>query len=134
MIGSEDNKRTQNDIAYLFHATLPNLPPISHGTISKQFRELGPWTCRVDKKAATNAMSDDVKLDIMLEFEENPHTSSRKAAPIFYVSHSSITRTLKRDKLHSYKIIRTQELMDDLLNRRMYFGKQLISMLDNNVV
>lgn len=135
MIGYGDNTRTQMEVARLFHETFPNLPPISQGTISKiekQFRELGH--VRQIKKAAANTISNDTKLDIMLEFEENPHTSSRKVAPMFDVSHSSIFRTLKENKMHPYKMIPTQELMEDDFDRRTYFCEQMMAMLDNNVI
>ena len=135
MIGYGDNTRTQMEVARLFHEKFPNLPPISQGTISKiekQFRELGH--VRQIKKAAANAISNDTKLDIMLEFQENPHTSSRHAAPMFDVSHSSIFRTLKENKMHPYKMIPTQELMEDDFDRRTYFCEEMMAMLDNNVI
>lgn len=50
------------------------------------------WTCK--KKVAANAISNDTKLDIVLEFQENLHTSSGQAAPLIDVSHSSIARRL----------------------------------------
>ncbi|CAH0564336.1 unnamed protein product [Brassicogethes aeneus] len=86
------------------------------------------------KKIAANVISNDTKLDIMLEFEENPHTSSGKAAPMFGVSHSSILRTLKENKMHPYKMIPTQELTEDDFDRRTYFCEEMMAMLDNNVI
>lgn len=135
MIGYGDKTRTQMEVARLFHEKFPNLPPITQGTISKiekQFRQLGH--VKQIKKVAANAISDYTKLDIMLEFEENPHTSSRKTAPMFDVTHSSIIRTLQENKMHPYKMIPTQELMEDDFDRRTYFCEQMMAMLDNNVI
>lgn len=135
MIGYGDRTRTQMEVSRLFHEKFPNLPPVSQGTISKiekQFRELGH--VRQIKKVAANAVSDDTKLDITLEFQENPHTSGRKAAPLFNVSHTAIFRTLKESKMHPYKMIPTQELMEDDFDRRTYFCEQMMAMLDTNVI
>lgn len=41
----------------------------------------------------------------MLEFDENPHFSKRQAASAF---HSSITRTLKENKMHPYILTLTR--------------------------
>lgn len=50
-----------------------------------------PGAIKVDKKVAANA-SDDTRLDIILEFEENPDTN-------FYTSYSSITQ-IKENRIH----------------------------------
>ncbi|KAL1492617.1 hypothetical protein ABEB36_010854 [Hypothenemus hampei] len=50
-----------------------DFPPIPQGTISKiekQFCE-----CMADKKPF-NVLSNNTKVDVMLEFEENPHNSA----------------------------------------------------------
>jgi hypothetical protein len=135
MIGYGDHTRTQNEVVHLFRQKFPNLPPITQGTISKierQFREHGH--VRGMKKEAANTINDDTKLDIMLEFEENPHTSSRKAASIFNVGQTSIIRTLKENKMHPYKMTPTQELMEDDFDRRVHFCEEIMTMLDDNVI
>lgn len=135
MIGYGDNTRTQMEVASLFHEKFPNLPPISQGTISKiekQFRELGH--VRQIKKVAANAISDNTKLDVMLEFKENPHNSGRKTAQLMNVSHSSVFRILKENNMHPYKLIPAQELMEDDFDRRTYFCEQMMAMLGNNVI
>lgn len=136
MIGYGDNTRTQREVARLFHETFPNLPPISQGTISKiekQFRELG-HVRQIKKEVAANAISNDTKLDIILEFDENPNTSCRQAEALFHVSRSSISRILKEIKMHPYKLIPTQQLFDDDFDRRTFFCEQMMEMLDNNVI
>jgi len=135
MIGYGDNTRTQMEVVRLFQEKFPDLPPITQGSISKiekQFRELGH--VRQVKKVAANAISNDTKLNILLEFEENPHTASRQAAPMFDVSQSSVIRTLEENKMHPYKIVPTQELMENDLDRRTNFCEQMMAMLDNDVI
>lgn len=63
--------------------------------IERQFQNIGH--VRQIKKATANVISDTTKLDIMLVFEGNPHTSTsnQKSAPMFDVSYSSISRKLK---------------------------------------
>lgn len=63
MIGYGKNKRTKKEVARLCYETFSNVPPIS---VSRAC-----WSCNTDKKAAAN---------IMLEFQENPHTSSTKTS------------------------------------------------------
>lgn len=135
MVGYGDRMRSQAEVARLFQEKFPDLPPISQGTISKiekQFRENGH--VRQIKKETSNAMSNDTKLDVLLEFEENPHSSSRQAASALNVSHSSIIRVLKENKMHPYKLIPTQELSEDDFDRRTYFCEQMMQRLDNNVI
>lgn len=135
MIGYGDRTRTQQEVTRLFHEKFPDLPPISQGTISKiekQFREFGH--VRQIKKPAANALSDEIKVDVMLEFMENPHTSSRHASTTLNVSHTSIVNILKENKMHPYKMISTQELMEDDFDRRTYFCELMMDMLDNNII
>lgn len=135
MIGYGDNTRTQNEVSRLFQERFPDLPPISQGTISKiekQFRDFGH--VRRIRKTSSKAISNNIKLDALLEFEDDPHTSSRQAAATLDVSHSSILRILKTNKMHPYKIIPTQELMEDDFDRRTYFCEQVMDKLDNNVI
>lgn len=87
MIGYVDTTHAQMEVARLFHKTFPNLPPIFHGTISqikKQFSELGH--VRQIKESAANAISEDTKMGILLEFGRNSHTSSRQSAPMIDTS------------------------------------------------
>lgn len=44
---------------------------------------------------------------------------------------SSIIRTLKRNKMHPFKTLPTQELMEDDSDRRTFFREQMMTMLDN---
>ncbi|XP_072392447.1 uncharacterized protein [Diabrotica undecimpunctata] len=70
----------------------------------------------------------------MIDFEKHPHTSVRKAAPVLDISYSSVIRLLQENKMHPYKIVHTQELMEDNFDRRTYFCEQMMAMLDSNVI
>lgn len=79
IVDYEDHTRTQMEVPGLFHEEFSNWPPIFQETtrkIEKQFRLFGELGhVRQMRKIAANAVSDDTKLDILLEFEENPHKS-----------------------------------------------------------
>lgn len=135
MIGYGDRTRTQADVARLFREEFPDMPPISQGTISKiekQFRENGH--VRQMKKQPSNALDDNTKLDVMLLFQENPHNSTPQAASQLNISHSSVSRILKENKMHPYKLTPTQELSEDDFDRRMVFCEEMMQILDNNVI
>lgn len=72
----KETLNTQSEVIRVFYETFPDLSPISQVTIKKivkQFREHGD--VRQIKKAPSNAMIHDTKSTVMLEFEDNSHTS-----------------------------------------------------------
>lgn len=122
MIGCGDKTRTQKDVCTLFNNKYPNRETISQSTVSKiekKFRETGH--VRDLPKGSRKPVPENKKLDVLLAFEENPHTSSRQVALDNDLGHSTILRTLKKEKWHPYKVTLVQELMEDDFDRRVEF-------------
>ena len=71
-------------------------------------------------------MSNVTKLDILLQFEENRHSTSRHVASALNVSHSSIIRVLKENNTHPYKVTPNQELSKYDFDRRTCFREQMM--------
>ncbi|KAJ8948672.1 hypothetical protein NQ318_004460 [Aromia moschata] len=135
MTGYGNRTRTQAEVVCLFQEKYPELPPISQGTVSKtekHFRERGH--VRQLKKHPPNKLSDDQKLDVMLLLEENPHTSSRQTASALDISHSSILRVLTENQKHPYKLVPTNELVEDDFDRQILFCEQIMQMIDDNTL
>lgn len=135
MIGYGDRTRTQNEVTHLFREKYPNLPPISRSTVSKiekQFRENGHF--RQTNNHRRSALSEEVKINVLLSVEENPHVSTRQIARELEISQSSVERVLKVEKFHPYKITILQELTEDDPDRRLQFCEQMMDLLDRNVL
>lgn len=131
MIGCEDKTRTQKAVCTLFNNKYPNREPISQSTVSKiekKFRETGH--VKDLPKGSKKQIPDDKKLDVLLAFHDNPHTSSRQVALHNDIDHSTVLRTLKKEKWHPYKVSLVQELMEDDFDRRIEFCE--IMMEKNN--
>ncbi|EFN82448.1 hypothetical protein EAI_03403, partial [Harpegnathos saltator] len=80
-------------------------------------------------KSATN---DDMILDVLLSFQENPHTSVPRTAQTHDISQGSILNILKKHKYHPYKIVIIQELMEDDFDRRIQFCEEMMNRTDDN--
>ncbi|KAJ8949915.1 hypothetical protein NQ318_007622, partial [Aromia moschata] len=126
MIGYGDRTRTQAEVVRLFQEKYPELLPISQVS--------GTWTYRALKKNPPNKLGDDQKLDAMLVLEENPHTSSRQTAAALNISHSSILRVLTENQMQPYKLVPTNELAEDDIDRRILFCEQMMQMIDDNTL
>lgn len=122
MIGCGDKTRTQKEVCELFNNKYPNRVPVSQSTVSKiekKFRETGH--VRDLPKGSRKPVPEHTEVDIMLAFEEDPHTSSRQVALDNNVDHVTVLRTLKKEKWHPYKVVLVQELLEDDFDRRIQF-------------
>lgn len=64
---------------------------------------------------------------ILQHFEENPRTSTRRAAAVFSVNHMVIWRTFHGDSQHPFHFQRTQELLPADYSRREDFCRWWLS-------
>ncbi|EFN89592.1 hypothetical protein EAI_06030, partial [Harpegnathos saltator] len=78
-----------------------------------------------------SAKNDDMSLDVLLSFQENPHTSVPRTAQAHDISQGSILNILKKHKYHPYKIVITQELMEDDFDR-IQFCEKIMNRIDDN--
>lgn len=135
MIGYGNRQRTQNEVVGLFREKYPNLPPLSQSTVSKiekKFRENGH--VRKPKTRRTTALSDDVKLNVVLNLQENPNNQTRQVGIENNISQSSVIRILKHENFHPYKLQIVQELTEDDPDRRLQFCEQMMQLIDENTV
>ncbi|KAJ8948422.1 hypothetical protein NQ318_007945 [Aromia moschata] len=74
MIGYGDRARTQLEGGRLFNNKYPNREPITQSTVSKiehKFLEVGH--ARDRPRTGRPPVQEDVKLNVLLELQENPH-------------------------------------------------------------
>lgn len=134
MIGYGDMCRSQQQVANLFNGKYPDLPPLSQATVSKihaQFREYGHVK---PLRRTPHFIDENVKVNILLAFQEDPTTSTRQVARENDVSHSTVLRCVKAEKMHPYKLQHVQELIDGDSDRRLQFCEQMLHMLNRNVI
>lgn len=127
MIGCGDKVRTQTEVRNLFNAKYPNREPVSQSAISKiekKFRETGH--VKDLPKSGRKSIPEAKKLDVVLAFQENPHTSSRQVALDNNLHQSTVVRVLKKEKWHPYKVHLVQELLQDDFDRRVEFCETIM--------
>ena len=133
MLGTGDKTRTQQQVCNLFNNKYPNREPISQGTVSKiekKWRNIG--IVKDIRRSGRPRVSDEKKLDILLTVQENPHTSSTHMATDNNLHQSTVSKILKQQKLHPYKVQFIQELLDDDPDRRNEFCENMIDLINDN--
>lgn len=121
--GFGDRRRTQNEVCNVFNALYPDTP-VSQGTVSqliKKFRETGSIKNVQKSGRPKSATNEDKALDVILTVEETPRVSIREIAEHSGISHSSVQRILKTEKLRPYKLCLIHELNEDDFDRRAEF-------------
>lgn len=132
LIGCGDKTRTQKEVCNLFNAKYPDRP-ISQSTVSKiekKFRETGH--VKHIANAGRPKINENVKLNVLLSTEENPHIMSRQIAANNEVSQRSVLRILKTEKYHPYKVQLVQELSEDDPDRRLQFCEIMQDLCNRN--
>ncbi|XP_071055356.1 histone-lysine N-methyltransferase SETMAR-like [Onthophagus taurus] len=132
LIGCGDETRTQQEVYNLFNAKYPDRV-ISRSTVSKidkKFRETGHVTHIAH--AGRPKINENVKLNILLAVEDDPHSNSRQIAADHQVSQRSVLRVLRAERYHPYKVQLVQELNEDDTDRRMEFCEIMQNRCDRN--
>lgn len=132
MIGYGDRIRSQDEVVNMFNAKYPE-DPITQSCVSKvlrKFEENGHVRDR--PRSGRPAINNDERLDILLEAEENCHSSTRQIATNNNISQFSVWKTLKKAKYNPYKITLVHELNEDDADRRLQFCEQMTNMLSND--
>jgi transposase len=124
MRGYGDRTRTYDEVTHLFNDTYPNRPPIQKSTVLRtvqRFTESGSVKDRPRPGRPKSATNEEMALETLQCFVENPHTSIRKSAQYVGVSIGSIHKILKDNKFHPFKIQLHQELNEDDPDRRLQY-------------
>lgn len=135
MLGFGERKRSQEEVAALFHETHPDLLPLSRSTVSKiekQFRESGH--VRHVPRRRPPKVSDETKLDILLSYQENPITPARQLSRDHNIDHKTVLKVTKFAGIKPFKMQPVQELLEDDLDRRVEFCELMMAALDNRQI
>lgn len=133
MLGTGDKTRTQQEVSEMFNNKYPHRERISKSAVSKierKWRDTGSVKDLTGKGRPT--ISDEKKLDLLLTYEENPHSSTTQAACDNDVHRTTVAKILKKEKFHPYKLQFVQELLDDDPHRRNEFCEIMTDMCNNN--
>lgn len=124
--GRDNMKRTLNEVCAIFNNKYPD-NPITKSTVTKmeqKFEELG--TVR-DRVRGRPVISEDTQLNLLLDLQENPHSSTRVLAANYHISKTSVVKYLKKHRWHPYKLVLVQELNEDDPDRRIQFCEELMN-------
>lgn len=136
MRGYGDRVRSYDEVANLFNRTFEDREePVSKSTVSRtvaRFLETGSVKDRPRSGRPKNATNDEESLNVLLNFQENPHTSTRKVAQQRGVGRMSVSRILKLHHYHPYKIKLVQELIGDDYDRRLEYCEIIMERFDQN--
>ena len=134
MIGFGDRVRTQQEVCDLFNANHPDRPPITRSTVSKielKFAEHG--NVRDLPKGRPAKVSEDSKIDVLLEIQNNPHVAISTISSNCNLSSGSVSQILRANNYHPYKVQLIHELLEDDFDRRTQFCEQIIEMNNQNL-
>lgn len=129
MLGCDDKTRSQKKVCELFNNKYPHRQAITQSAVSKierKWRDTGSVKDRPGK--GRHRISDERKLDILLTYQENPHSSTTQVARDNDVHQTTVSKFLKEEKFHPYKLKFVQELMDDDSDRRNEFCEIMTNM------
>lgn len=73
------------------------------------------------KRTGRPSMTEEQQLNVLCEFIENPSHSKRSASQVCEVPPSSVLKTLKKNKIHPYKIQLYHAMNEDDHDRRLQF-------------
>ncbi|KAJ8933496.1 hypothetical protein NQ318_000313 [Aromia moschata] len=121
--GYGNGKRTQSEVYTVFNGIYPN-NPVSQGTLCqliKKIRETGNVKDVKRTGRPKSATSEEKALNVLLIIEDTPQVSTREVADNLEISHVSVLRILRKEKMHPYKLQLIHELNEDDFERRMDF-------------
>lgn len=127
MRGCGDRQRTQEEVCVLFNNRYPDENPIVQSTVSKILKKFSEVGHVRDNLLHRSKVSEEVQLNVLLNFQENPHTNSRAVAADHDICHTSVLKYLKIHKWHPYKVRLVHELNEDDPDRRVEFCANMMA-------
>lgn len=127
MFGWGDRQRHLDEVCELFNNTHPERgQAITKSTVSKIIKKFRDHGCVKDlPKTGRPKLDDDVKLNVLLSYNENPHLPTSQVALDLNLSQSSVKKILHTAKYHPYKIRLIHELNEDDYDRRLEFCESM---------
>ena len=107
-------------------------PPTPKTIITRVYQKFVSTGSVSDLPKSGREADEDIARGIEQHFNENPSQSTRKAAQIFNVSHTTVRRALKAARMKAYKIHPTQALSEDDFCDRLEMFSQLLELFGNN--
>lgn len=135
MIGFGDRTRSHAEVCRLFNNLHPNHNPISRSTVTKtltRYNLNGNVRNSFKSGRPKTATDETTTLNVALELEETPQTSTTSLALNNDISRRSIGRILRKEKYYPYKVRLVQELSEDDYDRRVEFCEQLLEICNND--
>lgn len=129
MRGYGDRVRSCQEVANLFNDNNPERQQISKSTVHRtvsRFEQTGSVSDKPRSGRPKSASNEEKSLGVLLNFQENVHSSTRKVAQQVGVSQTSVVRILNEHKYHPYKIKLVQELSDDDFDRRTEYCEEMM--------
>ncbi|KAJ8963589.1 hypothetical protein NQ317_008477 [Molorchus minor] len=121
MIRCGNKMRTQKQVGDLFNNKYPNRQPMFQSTVGKIEKNLGrPVALQIFLKMGEDTNPEENKLDVLLAFQDNPHTSSRQVGLDNNLHHTTVLKILEKDKWHPYKVHLIQDLLEEDFDRREF--------------
>lgn len=106
--------------------------PPTPKTITRVYQKFVSTGSVSDLPKSGREADEDIARGIEQHFNENPSQSTRKAAQIFNVSHTTVRRALKAARMKAYKIHPTQALSEDDFCDRLEMCSELLELFGNN--
>lgn len=134
--GYGDRIRSYREVCELFNALNPD-KQIKKSTVCrtiKRYQQTGNVKTLPKTGRPKTVATDDNKLNVLLSLEDNPKMSlaERKQFLPEDISKSSLHRILKQEKIKPYKLMYTQELLEDDPDRRCEFSEMMINKINND--
>ncbi|KAJ8921281.1 hypothetical protein NQ315_013754 [Exocentrus adspersus] len=126
IVGYGDRIRSHEEACDLFNQEHPERAPISRFAVYNG--------------GGRTHVSEETKLNVLLEVQENPHRSTMQIDLNNNIDHSTVVKLLKKEKYHPYKVHLLHELNEDDPDRRLDFCEEIMFRCDrdpnflNNVV
>jgi transposase len=120
-------------IADDFNARHPRRTPIGFSTVGKVVRKFKETGSVMDKpRSGRPSVSDETKETIMAKFTASPRKSLRRTAMELGVPKTTISRILKEQRFHPYKLQILHHLTEDDPDRRLEMCEWFSNKLDEN--
>lgn len=132
--GFGDRERSYDQVRQIFNQTFNQRPPISKSAVEKtvkRFSDTGSVKDRVRSGRPLSTTSPEKTEEVLLTYQENPRTSTRKAAQATDTDKRSVARILKKHNYYPFKCHSVQELNEDDYPKRVDYCEKLRSKIDN---
>ncbi|KAJ8916913.1 hypothetical protein NQ315_013383 [Exocentrus adspersus] len=102
MVGYGDRIKSHDEACALFNREHPERARSTVNRLVSKYLETE--TVKDVKRVGRPEISEETKLNVLLEFQENPHCSTRQLGRNNNIDNSTVVKLFKREKFHPYKM------------------------------